>query len=185
MMMKLMGFLWGILSLAVAVEAQTRVPVVVAPQLPAISASRAPVQIDVPRVNVSPIVQPPYYVGYPYGYVPYNQRVFYPPFRPDSAAALPPVVPITRVPNSLALGANNPSPRFSSQRGSRFNFQYSNELVRSLQSELRRHGYYSGAVDGILGPATQTALQQFQVDRRQSPTGLIDQPTLSALGIIR
>ncbi|HWB47871.1 MAG TPA: caspase family protein [Stellaceae bacterium] len=35
------------------------------------------------------------------------------------------------------------------------------EIARSLQSELKRVGCYNGAVDGIWGPGTQAAVQEF------------------------
>jgi peptidoglycan hydrolase-like protein with peptidoglycan-binding domain len=53
------------------------------------------------------------------------------------------------------------------------------ELVRSVQAELARRGYYAGAVDGKLGPATRAAVRAFQQDAGLPPTGTIDERLLS------
>ncbi len=177
-----MIWIFSILVFAGAALAQTRV---IVPSLSATAASQAPIRIQVPRVQIAPIVPPAVYSGHPNGYVPYNQRLLNPALTPPSSILLQPATPVKPLPNLLRLGATNPSPRFSRQSGERFNPQYSNELVRSVQSELRRRGYYTGAVDGIFGPASQSALERYQADLGRTPDGQIDQGTLATLGIIR
>ncbi|ASC72067.1 hypothetical protein XM38_030210 [Halomicronema hongdechloris C2206] len=49
--------------------------------------------------------------------------------------------------------------------------------VMLLQLQLQRLGFYSDAVDGIYGPATQEAVADFQREIGVSPTGVLDQLT--------
>ncbi|MBU8546135.1 peptidoglycan-binding protein [Roseomonas sp. ROY-5-3] len=51
------------------------------------------------------------------------------------------------------------------------------------QVELRALGLYTGAIDGIMGPGTRSALVQFQRSRRLSETGTLDNATLAAMGL--
>lgn len=55
--------------------------------------------------------------------------------------------------------------------------------VSQVQSALSREGYYSGAVDGSLGPETRNALRRYQRDRGLSVTGRVDRATMNALGL--
>ena len=59
----------------------------------------------------------------------------------------------------------------------------SDESVRNTQSALNSRGYDAGAVDGLWGPNTQSALRRFQADRGLAPTGLLDDETRAALGV--
>ena len=57
-------------------------------------------------------------------------------------------------------------------------------LVRQVQSRLRDGGYYKqGAVDGVWGSETETAVRSFQHDHNLSSNGQLDVPTLQALNI--
>ncbi len=57
------------------------------------------------------------------------------------------------------------------------------EIVRDVQLELRRRGFYGGEIDGIFGPRTRDAVAAYQ-DRRGLPvTGAIDRETLRALNL--
>ena len=56
-------------------------------------------------------------------------------------------------------------------------------LAAEVQAELRRRGYYEGAVDGVIGPRTRNAIAEFQDDAGLAVTGRINNSTLSALGI--
>ena len=58
-----------------------------------------------------------------------------------------------------------------------------NVLV-NVQTELRRMGYYRGAIDGLIGPMTRSALTRFQADNGLSVTSRIDGPTLAAWGLV-
>jgi peptidoglycan hydrolase-like protein with peptidoglycan-binding domain len=57
------------------------------------------------------------------------------------------------------------------QSSRRYNFQFSDNEIRSVQSALRRLGIYSGQVDGILGPDTQRAIEDYQVKNKLPVTG--------------
>jgi hypothetical protein len=65
----------------------------------------------------------------------------------------------------------------------RYNFQFSDNEIRSVQGALRRMGIYSGQTDGILGPDTQRAIETYQLQTRRPVTGQPDQSMNAALGI--
>jgi hypothetical protein len=58
------------------------------------------------------------------------------------------------------------------------------QVIANVQSALQQGGYYTGEVDGILGPLTRSALAQYQQDHGLYITSAIDQPTLEALGMV-
>jgi peptidoglycan hydrolase-like protein with peptidoglycan-binding domain len=51
--------------------------------------------------------------------------------------------------------------------------------VAELQSRLARAGYYHGAIDGIMGPATRRAIRAYERDHNMGAYGAIDQGLLS------
>jgi peptidoglycan hydrolase-like protein with peptidoglycan-binding domain len=53
--------------------------------------------------------------------------------------------------------------------------------VRAAQRQLKERGYYSGAVDGVVGPAMENALRAYQRDRGLKVTGRLDSPTVRSL----
>jgi hypothetical protein len=55
--------------------------------------------------------------------------------------------------------------------------------VSEVQSALAREGYYHGAIDGSLGPATRNALRRYQRNQGLDVTGRIDRPVIEALGL--
>jgi hypothetical protein len=57
------------------------------------------------------------------------------------------------------------------------------QVIANVQASLQEQGYYTGEVDGLLGPLTQEALVNFQNANDLAPTGSIDEPTLDALGM--
>ena len=57
------------------------------------------------------------------------------------------------------------------------------QVVVNVQAQLQRDGYYSGPVDGVLGPMTRQAIAAFQADHGLAITSAVDQPTLSSLGL--
>ena len=57
------------------------------------------------------------------------------------------------------------------------------QVIANVQASLQEQGYYSGEVDGLLGPLTQEALVNFQNSNGLAPTGSIDEPTLDSLGM--
>ena len=58
------------------------------------------------------------------------------------------------------------------------------QVMVRVQRELRRDGYYRGAIDGLIGPMTRAALARFQRDNGLYVTRRIDGPTLAALGVV-
>jgi hypothetical protein len=57
------------------------------------------------------------------------------------------------------------------------------QVLVNVQQELRRQGYYRGAIDGLIGPQTRAALARYQSDNGLYVTRAIDGPTLAALGL--
>lgn len=62
-----------------------------------------------------------------------------------------------------------------SQTSSSHQSEKAQEQIVQAQAALRKLGYYGGAVDGLMGPATQTAIRTFQIDHGLSVTGKIDE----------
>ena len=56
--------------------------------------------------------------------------------------------------------------------------------VAALQVALRAHGAYAGPVDGIAGPATMSALRNFQARNLLLPDGVVGPATRHALGTL-
>ncbi len=56
-----------------------------------------------------------------------------------------------------------------------------NDLVSSVQRELKVRGYYTGEIDGAAGPGTQGAVRAFQRDAGFPVTGDVDQRLLGEL----
>jgi hypothetical protein len=95
-------------------------------------------------------------------------------------------IPTAENPNRLAAHQNLlDQDRFIQmpQSKSRYNFQFSDNEIRSVQGALRRLGIYSGQVDGILGPDTQRAVEDYQVKNKLPVTGQPDQRLNTLLGI--
>jgi hypothetical protein len=95
-------------------------------------------------------------------------------------------IPTAANPNRLAQPQNLlDQDRFIEKPTSahRYNFQFSDNEVRSVQAALRRIGIYSGQVDGILGPDTQRAIKKYQVQYNRPVTGQPDQWLNASLGI--
>jgi peptidoglycan hydrolase-like protein with peptidoglycan-binding domain len=56
-------------------------------------------------------------------------------------------------------------------------------MVRQVQTALQQQGLYNGAIDGIWGPQTQSAVQRFQQSNSLSATGQLDTSTITALNL--
>lgn len=56
-------------------------------------------------------------------------------------------------------------------------------VIADVQAILQQQGYYTGEVDGLLGPLTRQALTAYQSDNGLYTTAAIDEPTLSSLGM--
>jgi peptidoglycan hydrolase-like protein with peptidoglycan-binding domain len=53
--------------------------------------------------------------------------------------------------------------------------------VQSLQSDLKRWGYYTGSLDGVYGPKTREAVKLFQADAGITVDGIVGPETQGAL----
>ena len=54
-------------------------------------------------------------------------------------------------------------------------------MVRQVQTTLQQQNFYRGNIDGVWGPATQTAVQSFQQARGLRASGELNSETLTAL----
>jgi hypothetical protein len=57
------------------------------------------------------------------------------------------------------------------------------KVIADTQALLQQMGYYTGEVDGLLGPLTRQALAAYQADNGLATTESIDEPTLVSLGL--
>lgn len=81
---------------------------------------------------------------------------------------------------SGAAGSSERSPQANAQtQGGQ---QASQEQIQQAQEQLKSQGLYHGAVDGIMGPETQTALAAFQRKQGLPQTAQLDEQTMSRLG---
>lgn len=55
--------------------------------------------------------------------------------------------------------------------------------VKTLQTKLKRWGYYSGTIDGVFGSGTQAAVMAFQKRNGLTPDGVVGSTTAAALGM--
>ena len=58
------------------------------------------------------------------------------------------------------------------------------QVIANVQYALQQLGYFAEDVDGVLGPVTRAAIEDYQLDNGLNVTGAIDRPTLGALGFI-
>jgi hypothetical protein len=58
------------------------------------------------------------------------------------------------------------------------------QIIANVQYALQQLGYFSEAVDGVLGPVTRSAIEDYQVTNNLPVTGAIDRPLLVSLGFI-
>jgi Putative peptidoglycan binding domain len=58
------------------------------------------------------------------------------------------------------------------------------QIVAGVQAKLQQLGYYTYAIDGKMGPLTQSAIARYQRDNHMSITSGMDSATLGSLGII-
>ncbi|MDQ2867983.1 MAG: peptidoglycan-binding protein [Verrucomicrobiota bacterium] len=56
-------------------------------------------------------------------------------------------------------------------------------VIADVQASLKDMGYYTGSVDGLLGPLTRKALIGYQDDAGLTATATIDEPTLDSLNM--
>ena len=53
--------------------------------------------------------------------------------------------------------------------------------INEIQSALAREGFYDGAIDGQMGPATRRALRRYQANHGLEATGTINRSVIAAL----
>jgi Putative peptidoglycan binding domain len=67
-------------------------------------------------------------------------------------------------------------------------FTYGNllpdQVIVNVQRALQEFGYYAGAISGSLSPATRRAISAYQQDEGLEINGVVDGPTVYALGLI-
>jgi peptidoglycan hydrolase-like protein with peptidoglycan-binding domain len=83
-------------------------------------------------------------------------------------------------------GMNMPAMPGTSQTGQNAvnpsaNWKSSQQEIRQVQEQLQGQGLYHGKIDGVLGPETKQALQQFQQKNGLRVTATLDQPTMDKL----
>ena len=59
----------------------------------------------------------------------------------------------------------------------------STSQVKTVQTKLKRWGYYTGTVDGIYGPKTKAAVKLFQKKNGLTADGIVGKKTAAALGM--
>ena len=57
------------------------------------------------------------------------------------------------------------------------------QVTMNVQAELQDEGYYTGEIDGQVGPKTRDAVGAYQADHNLEVTSAIDEPTVEALGL--
>ncbi|PYI89143.1 MAG: hypothetical protein DMF03_08550 [Verrucomicrobia bacterium] len=57
------------------------------------------------------------------------------------------------------------------------------QVILNVQQALKQLGYYAGALNGSLGPASRQALAYYQRDAGLNVNGVIDAPTVASLGL--
>ena len=57
------------------------------------------------------------------------------------------------------------------------------QVIADVQALLQQMGYYTGEVDGLLGPLTREAVAAYQADQGLTTTAVIDEPTLDSLDL--
>ena len=77
----------------------------------------------------------------------------------------------------LALFVLMPMAQAALQRGS-----YGDD-VTAVQKKLKQWGYYTGAVDGVYGSATEAAVRRFQQYNGLTADGIVGSATAAALGL--
>jgi len=58
------------------------------------------------------------------------------------------------------------------------------QIIANVQYALQQLGYCAEAADGVLGPVTRAAIEDYQVENNLPVTGAIDRPLLVSLGFI-
>lgn len=68
-------------------------------------------------------------------------------------------------------------------RSSRYYDGDDSSFEADVQRALKRRGYYSGSVDGDIGPRSRSAIREYQADHGLPVSGRVDGSLLRSLGI--
>lgn len=85
--------------------------------------------------------------------------------------------------NSTPPSGILPSPPANALRTLPGNTAAFTRIAMQVQAALTAYGYYSGPIDGIIGPGSRAALSKFQADYSLNVTGTITPEVLDAMGI--
>ena len=79
----------------------------------------------------------------------------------------------------------NPSYQDQQSRARYDDRQYlrNNSMQAAVQQSLTRNGYYTGPIDGRIGPMSRQAISNYQADRGFRVTGYPDNNLLNSLGL--
>ena len=86
--------------------------------------------------------------------------------------------PVYSINNGYGYGYAEPAPAY---RDYGSGYDYTTRVL--VQQQLADAGYYSGAIDGDIGPGTRSAIVEYQYDAGLPTTGVIDEQLLDSLGI--
>jgi His-Xaa-Ser repeat protein HxsA len=103
---------------------------------------------------------------------------------PQSTAPTPPyTAPSSRNSTSTPPSSVLPSPPAAAAKILPGNSAAFQRIAMQVQTALLSYGYYSGAIDGVIGAGSKSALSRFQADYGLSVTGTITPEVLDAFGI--
>ena len=57
------------------------------------------------------------------------------------------------------------------------------QVIVKIQERLKIQGYYSGSLDGVMGPKTMTAIDVFKIAKGYPLGGYLDSKSIDAIGI--
>lgn len=109
---------------------------------------------------------------------PRHYGAYTPYYRPYSYYAPRPFVSLSYVSERPIYASERPI-----YRASRYYEADDSSFESDVQRALKRRGYYSGAVDGDIGPRSRAAIREYQADHGLPISGRVDGSLLRSLGI--
>jgi peptidoglycan hydrolase-like protein with peptidoglycan-binding domain len=100
--------------------------------------------------------------------------------QPSGAVTPAPAKPATPMPSTPSMPSGQAS---DPMKGPKSTPGMVDSDVRSIQEALKSKGHDPGPIDGIMGPQTQAALNNFQKAQNLPMTGRGDAQTLDKLGV--
>jgi osmotically inducible lipoprotein OsmB len=89
---------------------------------------------------------------------------------------------VSASPQSTTASAAPQEPsRTGSERAGDLRSRIGEDTIKAVQSKMRTAGLYKGQVDGIVGPKTRDAVEQYQSQAGLQQSGRLDQRTLAKL----